>query len=118
MQGNASSPLGDNLMRAQYADALASCNKYQIINYQFANEVSPLDHAASSAFATRSLAEGEARWGRGPTICTTVAIKPCGGLIEPTPQAFMRDCNLDANWKPALGIPSSLLRGSHEAARR
>jgi hypothetical protein len=34
MQGNASSPLGDNSMRAQYADALISCNKYRQINYQ------------------------------------------------------------------------------------
>jgi hypothetical protein len=39
MQGNASSPLGDNSMRAQYADALISCNKYRQINYQLPNDV-------------------------------------------------------------------------------
>src|SRR5947209_1136256 len=39
MQGNASSPLGDNSMRVQYVDTLISCNKYRQINYQLPNEV-------------------------------------------------------------------------------
>jgi hypothetical protein len=32
MRGNASSPLGDKSMQAQYAETLASCNKYRAIN--------------------------------------------------------------------------------------
>ena len=37
MQGNASSPLGDKSMRAQYANAPKRCNKYRQINYRLPN---------------------------------------------------------------------------------
>ena len=39
MQGHASSPLGHKSMRAQYANASESCNKYRQINRQLSNEV-------------------------------------------------------------------------------
>jgi hypothetical protein len=57
-------------MRAQYADALISCNKYRQINYQLPNEVISLHDSASRACAMRRLAEDEAS-SRLPT-------PPCG----------------------------------------
>jgi hypothetical protein len=63
MQGNASSPLGDKSMRAQYAETLRSCNKYPPINYQLRMRCSPArSNPPSRTCATLSLTEGEARW--------------------------------------------------------
>jgi hypothetical protein len=49
------SPLGDKSMRAQYADAPKSCNKYRQINHQLPNEV-------ISRSITLPRVQGEARW--------------------------------------------------------
>jgi hypothetical protein len=41
-------------------------------------------HARPCACATRSLAEGEARWTRDPPTGITIGVQPCADLIEPT----------------------------------
>jgi hypothetical protein len=84
MQGNASSPLEDKSMRAQYADALASCNKYQPINYQLPNEVISrsitLPHVlAPCAFSPKSKLDG-----RDPPTGTTIGVQLWAYLVEPT----------------------------------
>jgi hypothetical protein len=75
-------------------------------------------HYASCACAMRSLAEGEARWCRGPPIGTAIRVEACDDLIESTAETFRRNRDPHPDRKPALGIPSSLLCGSHEAVRR
>jgi hypothetical protein len=59
-----------------------------------------------------------ARRGRGPPISTTICVQPCVHLTESAAESFGRNTDPDPDRKSALGIPSSLLCGSHEAARR
>jgi hypothetical protein len=69
-------------------------------------------------YLPRSLAEGEARWGRGRAVGTTIGVEPSDDLIEHTAQAFKRDGDFDPHREPAFGVPNSLPHRSHEAARR
>jgi hypothetical protein len=119
MQGNASSPLGDNSMRVQYAVALISCNKYRQINYQLPNEAISRSMTLPRALALCAVSPKTKLNGREidrskPLLASSHAMIWSSRLPKPSSGT----ATLTLTRKTALGLSNCLLRGSHEAARR
>ena len=108
--------MGDTSIRAQYADALISCNKYRQINYQLPNEVilrSTLPRATMPSPPKTKLDDREIDRST-PQFASSHAMH----VVESTAQALRRNRDPHPDRKPALGFANGLLRGSHETARR